>query len=156
MGHHFEELITKFDAQVAAFRPALALTDDYLKSHQHEGPIYIFNSTKATVSKYADTRPGPDQPTQLDITWYTELILRAHADISLRISWFKHEDAREAYQNIKKIAFQGEETRKRRTRTSQRTSLAYRTACTKPPDGKLHPKLRIQQKGWLDKPFRSK
>src|SRR6267154_6107236 len=36
------------------------------------------------------------------------------------------------------------------------TSLAYRTACTKPPDGRLHPILRIQQKGWTKKPFRSK
>jgi hypothetical protein len=93
------ESVTKSDAQLAAFRPALALADDYLKSHQHEGSVFIFNSTKATVPRYADARTGPDQPTQLDIAWYTDLILRTHANISLRISWFKHEDAPAAYRN---------------------------------------------------------
>jgi hypothetical protein len=43
-----------------------------------------------------------------------------------------------------------------RWHANRRTSLAYRTACTKPPDGKLHPILHIQQKGWMDKPFHSK
>ena len=100
------ESVTKFDTQLAAFRLALALTDDYLKSHQHEGPIFIFNSTKATVAKYADTRPGPDQPNQLDIAWYTDLILRTHANTSIRISWFKHEDAIVAYKNTKTMAYQ--------------------------------------------------
>jgi hypothetical protein len=171
----------KFDAQLAAFRPALALTEDFLKSHQHHGPIYIFNSTKATVLKFADTKSGPDQPIQPDIAWYTDLILRKHADVSLRVSWFKHEDAREAHRNTKKMALdavkkcintnqeqttinyerqqaKAEATCKweERWHANPRTSLAYRTACTKPPDGRIHPILHIQQKGWRDKPFRSK
>jgi hypothetical protein len=175
------ETVTKFDAQLAAFRPALALTDDYLKSHQHGGPIYVLNGTKATVAKYADTRPGPDQPTQLDIAWYTDLLLRRHANICFRISWFKHDDAKEAYKTTKKLAFeavkkpanadyeqvsinyqrQQAETDtisewEKRWHTNPRTSLAYRTACTKPPDGRLHPILRIQQKGWKDKPSHTK
>jgi hypothetical protein len=175
------ESVTKSDAQLAAFRPALALADDYLKSHQHEGSVFIFNSTKATVPRYADARTGPDQPTQLDIAWYTDLILRTHANISLRISWFKHEDAPAAYRYTKKMAcdavkkqvnadyeqitinYQRQQAKTEAIRewedrwyANPRTSLAYRTACTKPPDGKLHPILRIQQKGWMDKPFRSK
>jgi hypothetical protein len=43
-----------------------------------------------------------------------------------------------------------------RWHANPRTSLAYHTACTKPPDGRLHPILSIQQKGWMDKPFHSK
>ena len=103
------------------------------------------------------------------------------AHLTLRISWFKHEDAREAHQNTKKIAYdavkkrvnadhnkvsinyQRQQTKaeafrewEKRWHENPRTSLAYRTACVKPPDGRLHPILRIQQKGWTDKPFRSK
>jgi hypothetical protein len=178
---NLRESVTKFNAQLAAFRPTLALVDNYLKSYPYEGPVYIFNSTKATVSKYADTRPGPDQPTQLDIVWYIDLILRTHADITLRISWFKHEDAREAYRNTKKMAhdamnkhinadhkqisinYQRQQTKmeaiskwEEQWHANPCTSLAYRTTYTKPPDGRLHPILCIQQKGWMDKPFHSK
>ena len=45
----------------------------------------VLNNAKTTVPKFADTRPGPDQPTMLD--------LRTHADCSLRVSWFKPEEA---------------------------------------------------------------
>jgi len=32
-----------------------------------------------------------------------------------------------------------------------RTCQTYRTACTEPPDGRLHPILRIQQSDWEEK-----
>jgi len=54
------KMVTKFDAQLAAFYNSLAIAEDFLKSH-HQGPIYIFNSTKATIPKFADARPGPNQ-----------------------------------------------------------------------------------------------
>jgi hypothetical protein len=175
------ESVTKFDAQYYAFFPAIVLLNNYLKEHHHAGLIYIINSAKATIQRYSDTRPGPNQPTALDISWYTNHILRTHTDISLRIHWVKHDKAQTSFDRVKHSALEAakrplgqdqdpqtinyqrqaakaEATRKweERWHASPCTSLAYRTACTKPPDGRLHPILRIQQKGWVEKPFRSK
>ena len=69
LGHHSES-VTKFDAQMAAFRPALALIEYLLKNQYYQGPIIVLGNTKATVPKFMDTRPGPDQPTILDIAWH--------------------------------------------------------------------------------------
>jgi hypothetical protein len=64
------ESVTKFDAQMAAFRPALALIEYLLKNQYYQGPMIVLSNTKATVPKFMDTRPGPDQPTILDIAWH--------------------------------------------------------------------------------------
>lgn len=45
---------------------------------------------------------------------------------------------------------------RKRWHADPRTSLAYRTACTSPPDGKLHPILQAQKRGWSIKDTRSK
>ena len=99
----------------------------------------------------------------------------------MRIAWFNQEDAQQAYQTTRRlirdaikqrappnqtpatINYQRQEAKAEATRAweerwheNPRTSLAYHTACTKPPDGRIHPILRIQQKGWEDKPFRSR
>jgi hypothetical protein len=57
--------------------------------------------------------------------------------------------------NYQRQEARAEATRKweERWHASPRTSSAYCTACIRPPDGKLHPILRIQQKGWVEKPF---
>lgn len=115
---------------------------------------------------------GPNQPTQLDIAWSIDRILLAHADISIRVSCFKHEDAQEAYRNTKRLALAAirgpinpdkatttnylrqqvktDATKKweEQWHASPRTSLAYRTACTEPPDGRPHPILTAHQEGW--------
>jgi hypothetical protein len=98
------ESVTKYDTQLAAFHPTLALAEDFLKEHQPQGPVYLVNSAKSTIPKFADTRPGPNQPTQLILTQYLNSILQTHTEILLRISWFKHDNAWEAYKNTKKVA----------------------------------------------------
>jgi len=159
-------------------RPACSLPPsngpDYgLPRHQHDGPLFLFNSTKATISTLNNSKPGPNQPTQLENFRYVSDTLISHTNTSLRFSWFKHNDAPMAYRNIRVAALraakgptdpgkdtvsinhqrqaaQAEAIRswEERWHENPRTSLAYRTACTKPPDGRLHPILRIQHKGW--------
>jgi len=165
------ESITKFDAQLAAFQPALALIEEFLKDRQHQGPIYIFNNIKATIPKFADTRPGPYQPTTLTILCHSDHLLRTNADLTLRIAWHNPEDDREPVATTKRLAlevirnttdpnqnpqtinFQRQQAKMEATQKweaqwyeNPRTSLAYRTACTKLPDGKIHPILRAQQR----------
>jgi hypothetical protein len=53
------ESITKLNAQLAAFQPALTLAKDYLREHQSQ-IIYILNSAKLAVPKFMNTRPGPN------------------------------------------------------------------------------------------------
>jgi hypothetical protein len=121
--------------------------------------------------------------TQLDIAWYADLILCSYADTFLKIAWFNQEDAQQAFQITRRLArdvvknhampnpnqvpatinYQWQEAKVEATHTweecrheNPQTFLAYRMACTKPLDGRMHPILHIQQKGWEDKPFRSK
>ncbi len=170
------EMVTKFDAQLSAFQLALALTEDYLNEHQPPGLVYILNSAKHVIMSFVDTRPGPNQPAQLALVQYTNSILQTHADTTIRISWFKYKDARSVYKNTKRAAINAvkkptnpnqnmvsinyqcqqakvEATRKweERWHASPGTSLVYCTACTKPPDRRLHTILHIQQKGWKEK-----
>ena len=60
----------------------------------------VLNNPKTTDPKFADTRPGPDHPTMLDIIWYADRALRTHADCSLRVSWFKPEDCSILYKYL--------------------------------------------------------
>jgi hypothetical protein len=115
---------------------------------------------------------GPNQPLQLDIAWSIDHILHDHADINFRVSGFKHEDTQGAYCNTKKLALaavrgpihpdntittnylrqqvKSDATKKweEQWHASPRTSLAYRTACTQPPNGRPHPILIAHQEGW--------
>lgn len=112
---------------------------------------------------------------QLDIA---DSILCTFVDASPRISWFRHEEDarvsaqyhREASHRCGKEAHQSGRTPycihqsptatgegKSNTQVGRlvarnpRTCQTYRTACTEPPDGRLHPILRIQQSDWEEK-----
>ena len=167
------ETVTEFDSQLAAFQPALSLAELFLKSNNHHSHILILNDTKVTVSKITDTRPGPDQPTTLETTWLIDHSLSNHADCSFQLSWFNRREAQDAYNWAKCLAlnaikdpldpslkpssinFQHEQAKATTTRKWEErwhanpcTSLAYRTACAKPPDGRPHPILQAQQQDW--------
>ena len=162
--------VTKFNSQLAAFQPALSLMELFLKINNHHGHILILNDTKAMVSKITDTRPGPDQPTTLETMWLIDHSLSNHTDCSFQLSWFNRREAQDAYNWAKflvlnaikdplnpslkplYINFQCEQVKAITTRkweecwhTNPCTSLAYCTACTKPPDGQPHPILQAQQ-----------
>ena len=81
--------VTKFDAQLVAFQPALTLTNLFLQELNYTGEVLILNDIKVAVPKAVDTRPGPDQPSSLDTTWHIEHILHEHTNCSLRIAWGK-------------------------------------------------------------------
>ena len=52
--------VTKFNAQLAAFQPALALTNLFLWESNYTREVLILNNMKVAVPKAVDTRPGPD------------------------------------------------------------------------------------------------
>ena len=99
------ETITKFDAQLAAFQPALALTNLFLWELNYTEEVLILNDTKAAVPKAVDTRPGPDQLSSLDTMWHINHILHEHANCSLRFAWGKRADAQAAYKQAKTLVF---------------------------------------------------
>ena len=100
-------------------------------------------------------------------------ILLESANCSLRFAWGKRADTQVAYKQAKTLALdaikdpfdpnrepytinyqhaqaKSEATRQweERWHADPRTSLAYHTACTSPPDGRPHPILQVQKKGW--------
>ena len=93
----------KFDAQLATFQPALALTNLFLWELNYTREVLILNDTKAAVLKAVDTRPGLDQPSSLDTTWHIEHILHEHTNCSLRFTWGKRADAQAAYKHAKTL-----------------------------------------------------
>ena len=97
--------VMKFNAQLVAFQPALALTNLLLWELNYTGEVLILNDTKAAVLKAVDTRPGPDQPLSLDTTWCIKHILHEHTNCSLRFTWGKRADAQTAYKHAKTLVF---------------------------------------------------
>ena len=105
--------------------------------------------------------------------WRIEHILHEHTNCSFRFAWGKRADAQAAYKHAKTLAFnavkdpfdlahelstinfQCAQAKAKATCNWEElwhadpwTSLAYRTACSSPPDGKLHPILQAHKKGW--------
>ena len=167
------ETVIKFDTQLAAFQPALALTNLFLWESNYTREVLILNNTKSAVPKAVDTRPGPDQPSSLDTTWCIKHILHEHTNCSLRFTWGKRADAQAAYKHAKTLVFntvkdpfnlahelstinfQHTQAKAKATckweelwHADPQTSLAYCTACSSPPDRKLHPILQAHKKGW--------
>ena len=99
------ETVMKFNAQLAAFQLALALTNLFLWESNYTREVLILNDTKAVVPKAVDTRPGLDQPSSLDTTWHIEHILHKHANCSLRFTWGKRVDTQAAYKHAKTLVF---------------------------------------------------
>ena len=100
------ESVTKFDAQLVAFRPALILAEEFLESHQqYQGAIYIMNNIKATVPKFADSRLGPDQPTMLSISQLSARLLE-HADVNLKVAWHDRDEDPELIRTTKQLALE--------------------------------------------------
>ena len=95
----------KFDTQLAAFQPALTLTNLFLWQSNYTREVLILNDMKAMVLKAVDTRPGLDQPPSLNTTWHIKHILHEHTNCSLRFTWGKRADAQAAYKHAKTLTF---------------------------------------------------
>jgi Reverse transcriptase (RNA-dependent DNA polymerase)/Endonuclease-reverse transcriptase len=165
----FGDSVTEADASLRAFRLGLDTLADTLSTQAPttHTTIMLFTSSTTALGKALDADPHEEQSTSLKCMERIDEILRLHPVTDFRLSWLPKTAPFVGYKRARQLALeairvaepttaedaeprtirkQREESKAaavdawaERWHQSHRTSLAYRTALTRPPDGKPHP-----------------
>jgi hypothetical protein len=163
----FGESVTEADASQRALKLGFDTVAAFLSARPPppHTTILVLTSATAAVSRALDSSPHEEQGTSIKCMEKIDEILRAHPDADVRLSWLPKAAPFIGFKRAKQLALeairtaelvatnephtvkkQKDEARAAAVNTwaerwhqMPRTSLAYRTALTRPPDGRPHP-----------------
>jgi hypothetical protein len=163
----FGETVTEADAALRALTPALDVLADFLSTQQFEVPLKVFiaSPSNCTISKALNTNPHHEQSVTIENVEKLGELLTAFPHVNIQLLWLPRSIPFVGFKRAKQLALEAIRTadpnpeeephtikhQKQKTKQaaiaswakrwheSPRTSLAYRTALTRPPDGRTHP-----------------
>jgi ribonuclease HI len=169
----FGETVTENDAALRALIPALDLLRDFLSSHQadaHHSACILLPSNYA-IKKALDPSPHEEQAVSLACLEILGELMTSYPNTNIKLLWLPRATPFVGFKRARQLALEAIRTanpnpddephtiksQKRNTKETAiatwserwhqmpRTSLAYRTALTKPPDGRAHPVFQAEQ-----------
>ena len=167
----FGETVTENDTALRSFTTALDVFTDFLESQHDEQNVLIFLPSAFAVNKVTDTSPHEEQETTIRYLERIGEILETHPHTNIRLLWLPRANPSVGFNRAKRLALDAirtanlrvddephsiKEQRKKtkdaavaawgeRWHQTPRSSLAYKTALTKPPDGRPHPTFLVRQ-----------
>jgi ribonuclease HI len=160
------ETVTDSDTMIRALKPALEMLTNFLTATppQAHKPTLIFSHASATISKSLNAAPHDEQGAAIRHLNLIGELLTLYPNANIKLLWLPGSAPFVGFKRAKQLALeairtadltniQGPQTIKSQKKTTKdaaiakwterwhelpRTSLAYRTALTSPPDGKPH------------------
>jgi hypothetical protein len=168
----FGDQATRSDAEVGAMRPALALLSDFLLSFRYTGPVHIVTGSTEATGLFLNFGQHTMQHFSVEYARSIDNLLTVHPELTLTIQHAKRDPTlvgfkrtrhllleaikrpRNNNKNLKSISFQRAESKVaalqawgQRFYDTPRSSQAYDSALTSPPDGRPHTILRMASTG---------
>lgn len=162
----FGETVTEADAHIRALGPALDILISFLttKPTLTHTSIYIITHSTAALKCMLDASPHEEQEASIDHIERLGEILTSYPNISVKLQWLPRKAPFIGFRRSKQLALETIRTTDTETivepnsiksqikaaeetaikawadswHQAPRTSLAYRTALTAPPDGRTH------------------
>ena len=169
----FGETVTENDIALRSFIPALDVLADFLVTQPNDPQhnILIFLSSNFAVQRVLDASTHEEQAVSIDCLTRIGELFDAHPNVNIRLLWLPRNIPSVGFKRAKQLAYeairtadlreieephsikrQQKETKDaavmtwaERWHSAPRSSLAYRTALTKPPDGRPHPTFLVRQ-----------
>jgi hypothetical protein len=163
----FGETVTETDTALRALLPALDLLTDFLAAHQTETPpkIFIASPSNVAINKMLNVTPHEEQNITIKCLEKLGELMDTYPNLNIQLLWLPRTIDFVGFKRAKQLALEAVRTadlnpddephtikhQKKTTREaavamwaerwhdSPRTSLAYRTALTQPPNGRPHP-----------------
>jgi hypothetical protein len=164
--------LTQTDIEVEALRPALLLLRDFIEDTNYAGPVHLITGSPTAPCLFLDFTQPSTQHISLEFARKIDSLLSEHPQISLIIQYAKRNPALVGFKRTHHLALEAvkrpltNEQRppsihyqraatqaaaigawEQRYQESSRQSQAYNSALVTPPDGRVHPILRIASKG---------
>jgi hypothetical protein len=167
------EMVTTNDAALCSLIPALDILTDFTNTQGNDTQcnVLIFLSSNFAVSKALDASPHEEQATSIECLQKIGELLDTHPNMNIRLLWLPRTIPSVGLKRARQLAFEAIRTadlrgveephsiKDQRQKTKEaaitawaerwhqapRSSLAYQTALTKPPDGRPHPTFLVRQ-----------
>jgi ribonuclease HI len=161
------ETVTENDTSLYALIPAISEAADFLLSQPSKAPqnITIFSPSNTAVHRALDASPHEEQATSLHIIRKLGTIFNVFPNTNIQLLWLPRKIPHVGFRRACQLALEAIRTAnlnelpephtiKRQKQTTKeavirswsdiwhqnpKTSLAYKTALTRPPDGRPHP-----------------
>jgi len=161
------ETVTENDTAICSLTPVLDVLADFLDSQQEvpQRNILIFLASNFAVNRALDASPHEEQAVSIEHLRRLGELLETHPDVNIRLLWLPRNNRSVGFKRAKQLALeairtadltnfeephsikkQKEATRNAATATwaerwhqTPHASLVYKTALTRPPDGRTHP-----------------
>jgi hypothetical protein len=168
----FGETVTENDTALRSVIPVLDVLTDLLASQQ-DGPrnVLIFLASNFAINKAQDASPHEEQAVSIECLRRIGELLDIYPNLNIRLLWLPRNIPSVGFKRAKQLALEairtadlrGEEephsikAQKKKTteaaisawaerwHQAPRSSLAYKTALTRPPDGRPHPTFLVRQ-----------
>jgi hypothetical protein len=169
----FGETVTVNDTALRSFIPALDVLTDFLTTQPNnpQRNILIFLSSNLAVGRVLDASPHAEQAVSIECLARIGELLDAHPNVNIWLLWLPRTIPWVGFKRAKQLAFEAIRTadlrdvkephtingQKKKTRETAiaawaerwhqapRSSLAYKIALTRPPDGRPHPTFLARQ-----------
>jgi hypothetical protein len=169
----FRETVTETDATFWALIVALDVLTEFLTTQQAEAQleVIIASPSNLAISKVLNTSPHEEQDITIKCLGKIGEIITAYPNTNIKLLWLPRTTSFVGFKRAKQLALEAIwmaeldpdsephtiKHQKMKTKwaaittwadrwhNAPRTSLAYRTALTKPPDGRPHPTFPTKQ-----------
>jgi hypothetical protein len=169
----FGETVTESDTALRSLIPALDVLTDFLDSQPIDAHhnILICLPSNFAVRRALDASPHEEQAVSIDCLRRIGELFDAHPNTNIRLLWLPRTIPSDGFKKARQAALEAIRTavlrdieephsikdQKMKTKTAAiaawaerwhqmpRSSLAYKTALTKPPDGRPHPTFLVRQ-----------
>ena len=163
----FGETVTESDMMLRTPLPALDILEDFLASQHQDAPITAVIALPSNPAVIKALKPTPHAEQNISLECLTKLgeLMESHQNLKVRLLWLPRKTPFIGFKRAKQLALEAictanpnpedepftikkQKTKTKeaviekwadRWRTTPHTSLAYRTALTKPPNGRPHP-----------------
>jgi hypothetical protein len=167
------ESVTESDTAIRSLLLGLITATDLLAAQAPppQTTLMLFTPSPTAAGTVLDASPHDEQETSIKCMEKVEEILNAHPDTTIRLAWLPRNAPFVGFKRAKQLAFEAVRTatpaeadephtiksQKKRAKEdaveawatdwhqAPRTSLAYRTALTRPPDGRPHPSFHAER-----------
>jgi hypothetical protein len=163
----FGETVTESDTEIRSFLPALDVLSDFLATQQPDTHLKanIASPSNPAIGRIIKATPHEEQDVTIESLRKIGELMETYPNLKIRLLWLPRKIAFVGFKRARQLALEAIRTadpkpedephtiknQKKRTKqtaiatwaerwhTAPRSSLAYRTALTRPPDGKPHP-----------------